>query len=144
MKHVILIAAFAFALIACDDGAYGPPDAEIDCSHDADPPDARRHACVDQCQPPSLRCAPEGLQLCVRNRDGCGVWLPPEPCSGGDRCYRGVCRPQDCDPACDPGDVRCAGPAAVNVCLDAKCPHWSPAMDCSAGDVCVDGECVAN
>ncbi len=142
----------ALALFACDDGAYDPADAELDCGPDYRLRDGEIGC---GCARHTRRCEPEGEAICDQlGPDGCWEWSDPEPCPEGMRCARepdariddalGLCREIPCDDdACNPGDSRCAGPGAVNTCVapDGICPRWSLPEDCPDGTRCIDGEC---
>lgn len=105
--------------------------------------DLMRLVCGDWCASASTRCAGDGVQTC-RGEQGCTAWGDPAPCpAGAPFCSFGRCG-SACLDECQPGDVRCDGPDAVQACGSADsdtCDDWLPAEPCGGGATCENGVC---
>jgi hypothetical protein len=89
------------------------------------------------CDEGDTRCFDGGVQEC----DEKGAWLGAVPCPESKICADGQCVDEGTQ-ICEPGDKRCAGPAAYETCKKDG-TEWSNPAACPAGASCEDGICVA-
>lgn len=101
---------------------------------------------VEACDPAAPPvCTPEGLRRCAPDADGCLVVGAPEPCPGGAACTDdGLCPDGPAPGCCMPGEQRCAGGDAYEVCGEGTpaCWQFSAPLPCAEGQTCEDGRCA--
>jgi len=100
--------------------------------------------CGDGCEPGSLQCLGNSVQVCADyDDDGCFEWGGDQACRAGQTCIDGECR-GDCTDLCELNARRCEGDA-VQYCWDFDangCLEWGGTSPCGSDEVCTDGQCL--